>query len=95
MIMLMMLNLYAGVISYLNEKGELLPQFTAEGAVKKLTLYSEKSSIATLTDKMILSLHVVQHDGTLHETLKLCFQLCCLDCFATYIILNSPLTKCN
>jgi len=62
-----------GVISYLSEAGELQPQFTAEGAVKKLALYSDKSSVATLTDKMILSLHVVRRDGTLHETLKLRF----------------------
>jgi len=61
---------YAGVISYLSETGELLPQFTAEGTVKKLALYSDKSSVATLTDKMILSLHVVHHNGTLQETLK-------------------------
>jgi len=60
------------VVSYLSETGELVPQFTAEGSVKKLALYSEKSSVATLTDKMILSLHVVRHDGMLHETLKLC-----------------------
>jgi len=65
-----------GVISYLSEAGELLPQFTAEGTVKKLALYSDKSSVATLTDKMILSLHVVLHNGTLQETLKVtCFPL--------------------
>ena len=64
-----------GVISYLSERGELLPQFTAEGSVMKLALYSEKSSVATLTDKMILSLHVVRRDGTLQETLKLSSQL--------------------
>ena len=61
-----------GVISYLSETGELVPQFTAEGTVKKLALYSDKSSVATLTDKMILTLHSVRRDGTLHETLKLC-----------------------
>ena len=60
------------MISYLSEAGELLPQFTAEGTVKKLALYSDKSSVATLTDRMMLSLHSVRHDGTLHETLKLC-----------------------
>jgi len=69
------------VISYLNETGELQQQFTAEGTVTKLALYSDKSSVATLTDRMILSLHVVSHDGTLHETLKLCSLLCCLDSF--------------
>lgn len=67
-----MKSIVAGVISYLSESGELLPQFTAEGAVKKLALYRDKSSVATLTDKMILSLHVVHQDGILHETLKLC-----------------------
>ena len=66
---------YAGVVSYLNETGKLLPQFTAEGAVKKLVLYSDKSSVATLTNKMMLSLHTVHHDGTLSEALKLCSQL--------------------
>jgi len=72
-------HVIVGVISYLNETGELQQQFTAEGTVKKLALYSDKSSVATLTDRLILSLHVVSHDGTLHETLKLCPLLCYLD----------------
>jgi len=61
----------AGVISYLNEVGELLPQFTAEGKVKKFALSSDKSTVATLTDRMMLSLHTVLHSGVLLEQLKL------------------------
>jgi len=59
------------VISYLNEVGELLPQFTAEGKVKKFALSSDKSTVATLTDRMMLSLHTVLHSGVLLEQLKL------------------------
>jgi len=62
---------FVGVISYLNEIGELLPQFTVEGHVKKFALSSDKSVVATLTDRMMLSLHTVLHSGALHEKLKL------------------------
>jgi len=52
------------------ETCQLKRQFDAEGGIKKLLYYDEKSMLVTVTTSMMLTLHSVSDEGDTTETMK-------------------------
>ena len=59
-----------GSVTYLNEMHKTVQQFTAEGPVRKLLFYQERSILVTVTTTMMLTQHSVSDEGDCTEMLK-------------------------
>ena len=55
---------------YLDDQHKAVSQFTADGPVRKLLFYEQRSILITVTTTMILTQHSVAEDGSCTEMLK-------------------------